>query len=170
MGPRPAFHALQRSAARHGHGGENRDIWRAGAASWAQRAGPLHNHLAGHKLWRDQAIAHAASVQGRQRRNKPTERVFVLRGHGVARACRHESRVSRTIPCALAGQLCSRLSCNHLSLYNQCTFEVFISSLAGACCSKVYRGIKGMKLPSAFLTVSQRNFVARVARQLVDKT
>ena len=83
MGPRPAFHALQRSAARHGHGGENRDIWRAGAASWAQRAGPLHNHLAGHKLWRDQAIAHAASVQGRQRRNKPTERVFVLRGRGV---------------------------------------------------------------------------------------
>ena len=86
-----------------------------------------------------------------------------------ARACRHESRVSRTIPCALAGQLCSRLQ-SLVTVINQCTFKILISSLAGACCSKVYRGIKGMKLPSAFLTVSQRNFVARVARQLVDKT
>ena len=51
-----------------------------------------------------------------------------------------------------------------------CTFKLLISSLAGACCSKVYRGIKGMKLPSAFLTVSKSNCVARVARQLVDKT
>ena len=62
------------------------------------------------------------------------------------------------------------VDCNHLSLYNQCTFKILISSLAGACCSKVYRGIKGMKLPSAFLTVSKSNCVARVARQLVDKT
>ena len=67
MTPRPTFYALQCSVAHHGHGGESNDIWRARAASRAQRARPLYNYVAGHQLWCNQAIAHAAGVQGTDR-------------------------------------------------------------------------------------------------------